>query len=79
MLKDYDSNDVDIGVNPMLNSQAEMDPDEKKKMLNDSLYDFILKLLEGPNQFTDPAMALQHNYITKAASTRIDRPSDLSY
>jgi len=49
MLKDYDSNDVDIGVNPMLNSQAEMDPDEKKKMLNDSLYDFILKLLEGPN------------------------------
>jgi len=62
----------------MLNSSKTQDPDEKKKMLNDSLYDFILKLLKGPNQFTDPAMALQHNFITKAASTRIDRPSDMS-
>jgi len=46
-------------------------------MLNDSLYDFILKCLKGDGQFTDPNMALQHNFITKAASTRIDRPSDL--
>ena len=38
---------------------------------------FILRCLKGDDQFTDPNMALQHNFITKAASTRIDRPSDL--
>jgi hypothetical protein len=45
-----------------------------------SLSIFIINLkrcLKGDGQFTDPNMALQHNFITKAASSRIDRPSDL--
>jgi len=61
----------------MITTSITQEKEEKQKFLNDSLYDFILKCLEGDNQFTDPNMALQHNFITKAASTRIDRPSDV--
>jgi len=50
--------DVDIGVNPMIFTSSTTDKDDKAKMLNDSLYDFILKCLEGDDQFTDPNMAL---------------------
>lgn len=68
---------MDIGVNPNIFTKETEEYAEKKKYVTSSLYDYILKLLEGPNQFTDPDAALNHPFITTAASYKINRPSDI--
>lgn len=57
-MPNYKSKDIDIGVNPLIYTSETEEYIEKKKHINDSLYDFILKLLKGKNQFSDPSAAL---------------------
>ena len=63
----YLHNDADMGVPlKILHSTGEHQCatfEAKQEMLRPTLFDFIVKLAQGKNQFVDPGEALSHLYL----------------
>ena len=81
--QNYLENDADVGVPiKILHSTGDHECatfQTKQDLLRASLYDFIVKLQQGPQQFLDPGEALNHPYlaVSKKKKVVIDRPSDV--
>lgn len=62
----YNYQDDDVGVPTDLDLRSDNDGielEEKEEKMKSSIYDFIIRCIEGPNQFASAEAALSHPFI----------------